>query len=288
MRLRASESPAADGPTFSRHPAREAHVGGGHVRRTLPTAGRRTIGPWCFADTYGPVPDAERLAIGPHPHTGLQTVTWLLSGELEHRDSLGSVQRIRPGQLNWMTAGRGIVHAELGVAGPIEGAQLWVALPSAHRHTGPAFLHLPDLPAVQQAEGHATVLVGELAGQASPAPRFHPIVGAELRGTLDLPLDPDFEHGVLPLRGSATVDGEPVAPHTLVYLGRGRERLTVSTDVALLLGGQPLGEPLLMWWNFVERTHEEVVASRARWEAGAMATVPNTAGRIAAPPLRGA
>ena len=285
MKLRASQSPPADGPVWDLIRARTANVGGGSVDRTIPAAGRRTVGPWCFMDRYGPVDNVTTMQVDPHPHTGLQTVTWLLQGEMEHHDSLGTVQSIKPGQLNWMTAGRGIVHAEYARSGPIEGVQLWVALPEAARHIDPSFTHLAALPHLPQPQGNVVVLAGTIGSHTSGAPEHHPIVGAEIRGRAELPLDTMFEHAVAPLRGEATVDGRSVDPGSLVYLGRGRSSVTVEAEVALLLGGAPLGEPLLLWWNFAERTHDEVVASRGRWESDQMGTVAGTTHRIPAPPL---
>ena len=277
--------PSADADPVPSHPggvellaAREALVAGTAVRRALPRRGRRTVGAWCFADHVGPAPvspDAP-VAIGPHPHTGLQTVTWLLEGEQRHRDSLGSDQVIRPGQLNLMTAGAGVVHAEesLDFRGRIHGVQLWVALPDTVRASPPSFEHVAELPSVALGAAVATVLVGSLAGVTSPAGVHSPILGADLRvgpGTAGLPLEPAFEHAVLVLEGAVEVEARTVAPGTLAYLGPGRHDLALragSPARALLLGGTPFGEPLLMWWNFVARTREELGAARRAWVEG--------------------
>lgn len=260
--------------------ARDVPLGGTrklHVRRTLPHRSLRTVGAWCFVDHYGPVPLAdEGMDVPPHPHVGLQTVTWLLEGEVLHQDSLGSEQVIAPGQLNLMTAGRGIAHAETSVPRPggrLHGVQLWVALPDASRHQPAHFEHHADLPRWSGPGVYATVLMGGLEGVHSPAATYSPLLGAELslRGPAVLPLDPGFEHALLALDQTVDVDGVPVHPGDLAHLGRGRRSLRLHADRpgrALLLGGEPFGENLLMWWNFVGRTHEEVAQAREDWSAG--------------------
>lgn len=268
------------------------------VRRYLPQAARRTVGSWCFLDAYGPddVGTGPGMRIPPHPHTGLQTVSWLLDGEILHRDSLGSEQRVRPGRLSLMTAGRGIAHSEESPADrptTLTGLQLWLALPAAARGIEPRFEHHAALPLFGDGGLGATVLVGSLGGLASPARVHAPLVGADVvvRGRGTLPLDPAFEHAVLPLGGGPLhVDGAPVPPDTLLHLGRGRTALPVSSDVdgrLLLLGGEPFGERLVMWWNFVGRSHEEIEAMRADWVAGrSFGTVPGYDGeRLPAPAL---
>ena len=277
--------------------AREARVAGTVVRRALPRRGRRTVGAWCFADHFGPVPvsPGSPVAIGPHPHTGLQTVTWLLEGEQRHRDSLGSDQAIRPGQLNLMTAGLGVAHAEesLGFRGRIHGVQLWVALPDTVRSRPPSFEHVAELPSVAFGAAVATVLVGSMADVASPARVHSPILGADLRvgpGTAEVPLEPGFEHAVLVLEGTVETDGSAVAPGTLAYLGPGRHHVALRAGAparALLLGGPPFGEPVLMWWNFVARTREELGAARRAWAEGddRFGAVASGLGRMPAPGL---
>lgn len=275
-------------------PSREAEVGGLPVRRALPRRGRRTVGAWCFIDHFGPV-GAERstaMQVGPHPHIGLQTVTWLLAGEVLHTDSIGSEQPIRPGQLNLMTAGRGIAHAES--ARPSErgnhGIQLWVAQPEATRHGEAAFEHHPDLPVVELGDTVATVLVGELAGGRSPARHDTPLVGADLAlrsGVGTLPLEAAWEHALIVSEGAVQVDGTTVRPGELAYLGTGREELALRADGAsrvLLVGGEPF-EEIVMWWNFVARTRAEIVAARADWDQHGerFADVRTPLGRIPAP-----
>jgi quercetin 2,3-dioxygenase len=246
------------------------------VVRTLPNRHRRMVGAWCFLDAYGPhdLAGSRGMRVGPHPHTGLQTVTWLVAGEVLHRDSLGNRCEIRPGQLNLMTAGRGIAHAEEtpAVHSPVlHGVQLWVALPGPDRDVAPAFAHHADLPVVADGGLRATVLLGELAGAASPARCHTPLVGAEiaLAGAAALPLRAEFEYAVLALDGAAVVDGVPVRPGPLLYLGDGRRDLRLSGDARLLLlGGEPFAEKIVMWWNFVARDHDEIVQARQDWLAG--------------------
>jgi hypothetical protein len=275
------DRPAAARPTFDLIPSRATEVGGVTVRRALPRRQRRTVGAWCFVDHMGPADLAADvgLRVGPHPHVGLHTVTWLVEGEVVHRDSLGSEQPIRPGQLNLMTAGRGVAHAEAstdpaGEGGRVHGVQLWVAQPDGTRDGDPAFEHHAELPAAGLGGFTATVLVGELPGARSAARADTPLLGVELRtaiGVATVPLDPSFEHAVVVLEGELAVDEEPVGPGALAYLGTGREELRVEADrptVALLLGGEPFGEPPLMWWNFVARTRDEIGRARADWEAG--------------------
>jgi quercetin 2,3-dioxygenase len=218
------------------------------------------------------------MQVPPHPHIGLQTVTWLLAGNVLHRDSLGSEQMIRPGQLNLMTAGRGIAHAEESPArhDPIlHGVQLWVALPDAARQVAPAFEHHAVLPTAGIGGLRITAFMGTAAGLTSPATSFSGIVGAELgapwHAEAALPVDPQFEHVVFVAAGSAEVAGAQLRPGQLLYLGLGREQVQVAAAAdsrLFLLGGKPLGERLLMWWNFVARSPEEIAAATAAWRAG--------------------
>jgi quercetin 2,3-dioxygenase len=261
-------------------PSRESVVGAMRVRRALPRIGRRTVGAWCFADHMGPelVTETRGLDIGPHPHTGLHTVTWLVAGEVLHRDSLGSEQVIRAGQLNLMTAGEGVTHSEEATGryrGQLHGVQLWVAQPEATRHGPAAFEHHAELPRAELANAVATVLVGEFAGAASASRRDTALVGVDVAlrpGTGSWPLEPSFEHALIVLDGQVLVDDQVVRPGELAYLGVGRAELVLSaTDPArlLLLGGEPFGEPVLMWWNFVVRSRDELDGARGQWEEGA-------------------
>ncbi len=247
------------------------------VRRLLPNLGRRMVGAWCFVDHYGPddIVDEPGMQVAPHPHTGLQTVSWLHDGEVTHRDSLGSLATVRPRELGIMTAGRAIAHSEESPRGHgpvLHGAQLWVALPEEHRHTEPHFEHHPQLPEVAAPGLHATVILGELDGARSPGAAYSPLVGADLTlaagAAARLPLERDFEYAVLSMSGSVDVDGVRVEPGALLYLGCGRTELPLRADTdssLLLLGGEPFEEKIVMWWNFVARSGEEIAEARAAW-----------------------
>jgi redox-sensitive bicupin YhaK (pirin superfamily) len=249
------------------------------VRRTLPQRSRSLIGAWCFADHYGPddVAATGGMRVAGHPHTGLQTVSWLFAGEVEHHDTTGAHALVRPGELNLMTAGSGIAHSEYSTADTtfLHGAQLWVALPEADRFTGPGFEHYAP-PVLDQEGARILVFLGDLAGHASPVRTFSPLLGAEitLRAGQELPLEvnAEFEHGVLVDSGSVTIANTTANPGQLIYQPVGATRLTLRASNqeparVLLLGGQALDEQIVMWWNFVGRSHEEIVAYRARWQA---------------------
>jgi quercetin 2,3-dioxygenase len=256
--------------------SRRAQVGEFRVQRALPRRAHRTVGSWCFVDHLGPanVRVDQGLDVAPHPHIGLQTVTWLLAGEVLHRDSLGSEQVIRPGQLNLMTAGHGVAHSEERTgqyAGDLHGVQLWVAQPSATRHETAAFEHHPELPRVDLRGATATVLVGDLDGAVSPARRDTQHIGVdlELESSSTVPLHPGCEYAVVVLTGAVEVDGTIVRPGHLAYLGEGREEcgLAAAREPArcLLFGGPPFPEPVTMWWNFVARTRDEITAAHQDW-----------------------
>ncbi|MFD5701166.1 pirin family protein [Streptomyces lasiicapitis] len=250
------------------------------VRRLLPNLGRRMVGAWCFVDHYGPddITDEPGMQVPPHPHMGLQTVSWLHDGEVLHRDSTGSLQTIHPRELGLMTSGRAISHSEESPkshARFLHGAQLWVALPDTHRHTEARFEHHADLPVVTAPGLSAKMLLGALDGAESPGTTYTPIVGADLtltQGTdVRLPLEPDFEYAVLSMAGEAHVDGVPVLPGSMLYLGCGRTELPLraASDASLmLLGGEPFEEELIMWWNFIGRTQEDIEQARADWMTG--------------------
>lgn len=279
--------------------ARVARVGDIEVRRLLPLRRRRSVGGWCFVDHYGPmsVDGVAGMQVPPHPHIGLQTVTWLIEGNVLHRDSLGSEQMIRPGQLNLMTAGHGIAHSEESPAGHdpgLHGVQLWLALPDADRQAAPAFEHHAELPVAGLGGLRATVFAGALAGVRSPARVFSPLVGAELSAPRDahaqVPLDPGFEHALFVAHGSAEAGGTLLAPGSLLCLGTGRgsvELAAAEGTRVFLLGGEPLGESLLMWWNFVGRTPEDIASAAADWAHGERfgQVTGYRAPPLAAPPL---
>jgi redox-sensitive bicupin YhaK (pirin superfamily) len=260
------------------------------VRRLLPNKDRRMVGAWCFVDHYGPedlttrvdpydVPGEQGMLVPPHPHTSLQTVSWLFEGEIEHRDSAGSHAMVRPHELNIMTAGNGIAHSEVSLPGAppvLHGAQLWVALPDSVRTTvTPTFNAYTDLPVLTLDGATVTVMTGTVDGVTSPAPAYTPLVGADVTikpgRTVTLPLRLDFEYAVLLVGGSLGI--AELAPRfgEMAYLGTGRSEVefVASGDGArlLLLGGEPFEEQLVMWWNFIGRSHEEVVAARNDWMA---------------------
>lgn len=247
-----------------------------NVRRTLPQRRRTFIGAWCFVDHYGPdeVDASGGMVVPPHPHTGLQTVSWLFSGQIEHRDSAGFQAVVRPGEVNLMTAGRGISHSEYSTAGTtvLHGVQLWLALPDEHRHTAPTFEHYA--PEIVDGDGwQAQVFLGSLLGSTSPVTTFSPLLGAEMRlsaGTrLRVRVDPTFEHGLLIDHGQLLVNDEKVSANELGFLEPGLEDviLEATEDVLLLLlGGPPFGEQIVMWWNFIGRDHDEVAAYREHWQ----------------------
>lgn len=260
--------------------ARAKDVGGIAVSRVLPVRGRRTIGAWCFLDHAGPAlfkHGQEGLQVAPHPHVGLQTFTWMLEGEVLHRDSLGYRQRICPGQVNLMTAGRGISHSEDTPAGidRLHAAQLWIALPDDVRDMAPRFDHYPDLPRWGDDDIHFTLLVGEYGERRAPTLHFSPLIGIDIlaqeNATVQLALRREFEYGVFVLQGEADADGERIALNELLYLGEGLSTLTLSLKKgaqALLLGGEKLNEPVMMWWNFVGRSKAELQAAVADWNSG--------------------
>lgn len=259
--------------------SRRTELGSVVIRRALPRRGRRTVGSWCFVDHLGPaaVTEEHGLDIGPHPHIGLQTVTWLLEGEVLHRDSLGSEQLIRPGQLNLMTAGHGVAHSEEATGryrGPLHGVQLWVAQPADTRHGAAAFEHHPELPQVELTAGVGTVIVGDFAEASSPARRDteHVAVHLDLRaGTIDLALVPTFEYALVVFEGAVTLGSRTLEPGHLGYLGTELDHVPLRVETptqALLFGGVPFPEPILMWWNYVARDRSEIDAAHAEWRAG--------------------
>lgn len=283
------------------------------VRRTIPQRARSLVGAWCFLDHYGPDPlpaigdGTDGMQVPPHPHTGLQTVSWLFAGEILHRDSVGSLQTVRPGELNLMTAGHGISHSEESPRGErppvLHGVQLWVALPGDRLADPPSFEHHADLPVAAPDGARVQVFLGSLrvgaAELRSPATTFTPIVGAQLdlepgaRVTLDV--DPAFEHGLLVDDGEVRLEGEGVAPSSLGYVAPGRSTLTVEAGPGgparvVLVGGEPFGEDVVMWWNFVGRSHDDVARAREQWQAELEVTGgdgPNRGGTRYAPGARG-
>ncbi|HVK20177.1 MAG TPA: pirin family protein [Actinokineospora sp.] len=256
--------------------AREVPLGGPRamtVRRTLPQRDQSLIGAWCFIDHYGP--STDKMNVDGHPHTGLQTVSWLFSGEIEHRDTTGAHEIVRPGEINLMTAGSGIAHSEYSTdtADELHGAQLWVALPESDRFADPAFQHYAP-PALDHDGARVLVFLGTLLGQTSPVATYTPLLGAEITlrpgQELVIDVDPEFEHGVLVDTGDLTAAGVSAKSGQLVYQPTGSATLAIRAgdDGArvLLLGGVPLGERIVMWWNFIGRSHDEIVTFREQWQ----------------------
>lgn len=315
LEVRPAESTCAAGPAgvgVEIVEPRDVPLGGPRgmtVRRTLPSKARSMVGAFCFVDHYGPddVAATGGMDVPPHPHTGLQTVTWLFEGRVLHRDALGSVQEIAPGQLNLMTAGAGICHSEQATPGlfptdgTLHGVQLWTALPSGTRDGAGAFEHVADLPSfvVHDASGRAEaaggeaasgrhrartvgpreaglvrVFMGSLGGVTSPARADTPLVAAQLDlapgVVVRLDVEESFEHAVLVDRGALRLEGASVPVASLGYVPPGRSTLELRTGDepvrAVLIGGEPFEEQVLMWWNFVGRTHEEVVEARRLWQ----------------------
>lgn len=265
--------------TFNAYPNREASLGDLRISRAMPIRDRRMVGPWCFLDRYGPVAfmDGKPMNVPPHPHIGIQTVSWLLEGEVIHTDSLGSEAIVRPGGVNVMTAGIGIAHAEETPAqnsGHLNGVQLWVALLDAQRNMPPSFIHVEKVPVFELRGGVIQVFAGSLGGVTSRAPYFSEIIGLDAQvhagETVTLELNPEFEHACLVLRNDCRMGNQPLEERVLYYLGSQRASVSFGSQSGgrlLLIGGPPFPETILMWWNFVARTPEEIAQARADWES---------------------
>ena len=246
------------------------------IRRTLPHRYLRTIGAWCFVDHYGPTSQKDAMSIAAHPHVGLQTASWLFTGEVEHRDSLGKIQVIHPGELNLMTAGFGIAHSELSLdsANEMHGVQLWIVLPDGERNRIPSFDHHQDLPILNVGGLRAKLFVGDFMGQHSPAKVFTELVGVEIDvapgSTISIPLNQKFEYGVLLVLGDLNVNSTTIPLTNLDYMPAGPGSLDVTSVTGakfILLGGEPFPEDIVMWWNFIGRSHEEIVQMRTEWNS---------------------
>ena len=261
---------------------------GFQVRRALPAAEKRAVGPFVFFDQMGPLTLAagRGLDVRPHPHIGLATLTYLLEGEIEHRDSLGTVQRIRPGEVNWMTAGRGIVHSERTPAenrkAPAKnfGFQIWVALPREDEEMKPGFFHLAadELPAVEEKKFELKVVAGNLLGKRSPVPVRSPMFCAdlELAAGARFALPPEHEErAACVIEGNVGIDGRIVEPAQLAVFEPGKEAVLESKAGAraLLFGGTSLG-PRRLWWNFVSSDLARIEQAAADWKAGRFPSVP--------------
>ncbi len=270
-------------PVLELYAGREVALGESTVvRRVLPNLGRRLVGPWCFIDHYGPddISTTAGMQVAPHPHIGLQTVSWLLKGSVHHRDSIGSDQVIDAGELGLMTAGLGIAHSEQSPAvhpAALHGVQLWVALPDGVRDTAPAWQHVAQLPTFSNGAMKATVFMGELCDVRSPGTTFSPMTGADIvltgQGEDVLALEPDFEYGVIVMDGAVEIDTATVTVGSFLYLGTGRASLRFGAADGrparfMLLGGAPFEEKIVMWWNFVTRDTDEIAEAREQWQAG--------------------
>lgn len=246
------------------------------VKRTLPHRRLRTIGAWCFVDYFGPTDQLDAMSVAAHPHTGLQTVSWLFSGEVEHRDSLGSIQVIVPGELNLMTSGRGIAHSELSINQntQLHGVQLWTVLADLDRNCDPTFNHYNNLPVFDWQSISVRVFMGELLGHKSPAKTYSPLIGAEMQlpaiSQTHVPVEPAFEYGVLVVEGEVSVNESAVVEGQLHYIPQGKQQISLSSKNGaklILLGGEPFSEKIVMWWNFIGRSHDEIVKMREEWQS---------------------
>lgn len=267
------------------------------IRRALPHRDRKMIGAWCFLDHFGPLDltKSNGLNIAPHPHIGLQTFTWMIAGEIIHKDSLGSKQIIKSDQVNLMTAGQGISHSEESLPDSVlHGVQLWIALPDSVRHMQPSFIHYPIIPTIKLNNLQIHLLAGEFLNTQSPIQVHSPLVGMELNSlentSQKLPLNPKFEYGILPLIGNIEIENDMIGPDTLLYLGCGRSELSIRMNKGskvLIIGGEPFKEEILIWWNFVARTKEEIAQATTDWNNHSrFGTVKDYEGdRLAAPQL---
>ena len=261
-------------------PIRSAEIGKGTViKRALPSRQKRLIGAWCFLDHAGPVvfPQGDGLDVGPHPHIGLQTFSWMIEGTMMHTDSLGSKQLIRSKQVNLMTAGRGISHTEVApeTETHMHAAQLWIALPDHKLNMEPRFDHYPELPVVEKEGLEYTILVGDFLNTTSPVEVHTPLLGVDIAAkesvTTRLTLNPKFEYGFMALEGTAVINGHELDADNLVVLEPGLNEIEIQVHAnsrILLLGGEPFESPILLWWNFVGRTQEELRLAREQWVNG--------------------
>jgi len=259
------------------------------VRRALPSARSRMVGPFIFFDHFGPAEfrAGNGLDVRPHPHIGLATVTYLFDGEIMHRDSLGTAVAIKPGEVNWMTAGRGIVHSERTAAqkrvtgSPIHGLQMWVALPSAKEEMEAGFAHhaTAEFPMVRDQGKTVRVVVGSLYGTKSPVPTVHETVFGDvhLKAGTTLPLDADHEERALyVIDGSIDISGDTFEPGRLLVFKPGdKVTITAASDTHfVIVGGAPMDGPRHIWWNFVSSRKERIEQAKAEWAAGHFGKVP--------------
>jgi redox-sensitive bicupin YhaK (pirin superfamily) len=285
-------------------PPRSKDLGGGFtVRRLLPASERQTIGPFIFFDHFGPLTShpGDNHDVRPHPHIGLATVTYLFKGAMMHRDNLGFAQRIEPGAINWMTAGRGIVHSERApedlrpTTYDVHGLQLWAALPGSHEETAPAFHHTAAdaIPVVTVSGARVRVLVGDALGAHSPVATFAPTLYLDVEATAGTKLvldadavDPQFERGVYSVGGGIEIDGKVIPPHTMAVLVPGTTPTITSPDAGryVIVGGAPMDGPRFIWWNFVSSRKDRIEQAKADWSARRMDHIPGETEWIPLPP----
>jgi redox-sensitive bicupin YhaK (pirin superfamily) len=268
---------------------RARDLGGFEVRRALPAAGRQMVGPFIFFDQFGPVlmKAGQGIDVRPHPHIGLSTVTWLFDGAIYHRDSLGSSQAIAPGELNWMTAGKGIVHSERTAAPDLArdrsvfGIQSWVALPKQHEETAPAFEHvaMEQLPLIEDKGITARVVAGSVYGATSPVKTHSDLFYADVQmlagSALPLPVEHE-ERGVYVAEGGIAVAGQHFAAGRLLVFRPG-DAITlraVQDARVMLLGGEPMDGPRHIWWNFVSSSKDRIEAAKDDWKRARFGIVP--------------
>ena len=281
--------------------ARDKDLGGGFtVRRLLPAFPRQAVGPFVFFDHFGPVTThpGDNHDVRPHPHIGLATVTYLFEGAMMHRDTLGSVQRIEPGAINWMTSGRGIVHSERmppdlrGQTHVAHGLQLWAALPKAFEEAEPAFIHTPAdaIPTVDLPGTRVRVLIGDAFGAKSPVATFAPTlyldVAMSAGSTLALPSDGNVERAIYSVDNALMIDGTEVPAFTLAVLTPGSAAHVEAPHGArcAIVGGEPLDGPRFIWWNFVSSNKERIERAKDDWTAQRMGQIAGETEWIPLPP----
>jgi redox-sensitive bicupin YhaK (pirin superfamily) len=280
----------ADDPVELVIEPRPRDIGGFEVRRLLPVAQRRSVGPFVFFDQIGPATLAadHGVDVRPHPHIGLATVTYLFEGEILHRDTLGSVQVIRPGDVNWMTAGSGIAHSERTppetrpTGGPLFGIQSWVALPKAHEEADPAFFHHParTLPKIDGEGKTVTIIAGTGFGQRAPVATFSETlycdVALKAGAKIEVPIEHE-ERAIQPVAGRIRVGGHEVGSGSMLVLRSAQPVVIEALEDArlMLLGGEPLDGPRHIWWNFVSSSQERIEQAKADWKAGRFGQVPS-------------
>jgi redox-sensitive bicupin YhaK (pirin superfamily) len=281
--------PRGDGPIATVIEAREKDLGGFSVRRVLPAAACARVGPFIFFDHLGPssFPVGTGMDVRPHPHIGLSTLTYLFTGTIVHRDSLGVVQPIHPGAVNWMTAGKGIVHSErtpdaLRATGfRMHGLQSWIALPDGCEEVEPAFTHHPaeSLPTLRDADTAFTLIAGEAFGERSPVRTHSPLfyLHAESPAGARLPVPVDHaERALYVVAGELEIAGERHGPHRMIVLAPGAEPSVVALRPSrvMLLGGAPLGSDRTVWWNFSSSSPARIEAAKDAWRQGRFGRVP--------------